>query len=49
MINRSYIVLLQLLNGELGLHQVVVEHDDLSAQRALLILVVLRLMAREQI
>lgn len=49
MINRPYIVLLQLLNGELGLHQVVVEHDDLSAQRALLILVVLRLMERETI
>ncbi|CAB1339900.1 unnamed protein product, partial [Coregonus sp. 'balchen'] len=30
-------------NGQLGLHQVVVEHDDLSAQGSLLVVMVLRL------
>lgn len=44
----SYVVLLKLLDGEFGLHQVVVEDDDLPAQRALLILVVLRLAAKGQ-
>lgn len=40
---RPYVVLLKLLDGELGLHQVVVEDDDLPAQRSLLVVVVLRL------
>lgn len=39
----SYVVLLELLDGELGLHQVVVQSDDLSAQSSLLIVMVLRL------
>lgn len=43
----SYIVFLQLLNGEFCLHQVVVEDDDLSAQRALLIVMVLRLIKKK--
>lgn len=37
----SYIVFLKLLNGELGLHQVVVQDDDLAAQCTLLIIMVL--------
>lgn len=45
----SYIVFLQLLNGEFCLHQVVVEDNDLSAQRALLIVMVLRLIKKEKI
>lgn len=43
----SYIVFLQLLNGEFRLHQVVVEDDDLSAKRALLIVMVLRLIKKK--
>ena len=39
----AHIVLLQLLYGELGLDQVVVQHDDLPAQRPLLVVVVLGL------
>lgn len=39
----NHIVLLELVDGELGLHQVVVEDDDLSAQRPLFVVMVLRL------
>lgn len=43
LIECPYIVLPQFLNGQLGFHQVVVEHDDLSAQGSLLVVMVLRL------
>lgn len=44
----TYIVFLKLLDGELCLHQVVVEDDDLSAQGTLFIIVVLWLIMTEQ-
>lgn len=39
----TYVVLPQLLDGELRLHQVVIENDDLSAQSSLLVVMVLGL------
>lgn len=39
----THIVLSELFNGDLGLHEVIVEDDDLSTQRSFLILMVLGL------
>lgn len=45
---RSHVVFLQLVDGEFGLHQVVVQSDDLSAQRSFLVVMVLGLMTPQR-
>ena len=44
----THIVLSEFINGDLGLHEVVVEDDDLPAEGSLLLLVVLGLQGKEK-
>jgi len=43
----THIVLSEFINGDLGLHEVVVEDNDLSAEGPLLLVMVLRLPHRQ--
>lgn len=45
----THIVLSELFNGDLGLHEVIVEDDNLSTQRSFLILMVLGLNHRGEV
>lgn len=42
-LSRTYVIRSQLLDGDLGVHQVFIERDDLSTQRSLLLFVTLSL------